>query len=164
MLPRFIDEVFLHPGERDPVFQAATKAFAIQGVLDYTALVIFHVDKLGKDIAEQLSISTPFLPWGLTLPLCKICSTAMWMCCKGRKGPKPHELQAAICCLSCNRTGIAYRPTDAKVLQQIFLDDRLYMRLTYPPSRRIEWESQGGGEVPGGRIGIKSKEKVSFFI
>jgi hypothetical protein len=144
MLPRFVDEVFLHPGEQDPVFRAATQAFAMPGVLDHTAIVVFHVDKLGNDIADQLTLSTPFLPWGLPLQPCKKCSTMLWVSCQGRKGPKPHEKMVTICCTMCKNWGISYRPTDAKVLQQDILDEKLYMRLTYLPGKgggRLEWES-----------------------
>ena len=105
MLPIFVDEVLLHPGEPDPVFRAATKAFAIPGVLDHTAIVIFHQDQLGNELGEQLTLSTPFLPWGLHLPQCENCSTTMWVCCKSKAGPMVSETQVKICCSGCNWGG-----------------------------------------------------------
>lgn len=140
MLPIFVDEVLLHPGEPDPVFRAATKAFAIPGVLDHTAIVIFHQDQLGNELGEQLTLSTPFLPWGLHLPQCENCSTTMWVCCKSKAGPMVSETQVKICCSGCDRGGVVYRPPNAKVLQQDILDEKVYMRLTYPPAGRVEWE------------------------
>jgi len=156
MLPQFVDEVFLHPGEQDPIFRAATQAFALPGVLDHTAILIFYRDKLRNDIAEQLTLSTPFLPWGLQLQPCEKCSTVLWVSCQGKTGPTPNATQVSVCCVHCRILGVAYRPSDAKVLQQDILDEKLYMRLTYLPGNgRLEWEKRGG--IPG--TGIKCQKK-----
>jgi hypothetical protein len=155
MLPTFIDEVLLHPGEQDPVFRAATQAFAFPGVLDHTAIVIFHRDKLGNELGEQLALSTPFLPWGLHLPRCEDCSTTTWVGCKSRAGPVAGVTEVKICCFACNREGVVYLPRNAKVLQQDILDEKVYMRLAYPPARRVEWKKDKGRGVP--QTGMKPK-------
>ena len=141
MLPMFVDEVFLHPGESDAVFRAATQAFAIPGVLDHTAITIFHSDKLGNDRAEQLTLSTPFFPWGVCLPPCTDCFTTHLVCCKSRSGPTTKEKQVTICCFACKKLGVVYKPTNARVIQQDIHHERLYMRLTYPSRGRVEWKA-----------------------
>lgn len=151
-LPLFLDVVFLHPAEWDPVFRAATQAFAIPGVLNHTAITIFHSDKLGNAVAEQLALSTPFLPWGVHVPPCNDCSTALLVCCKSRSGPTTNEKQVTICCFKCNKLGVVYRPTNARVIQQDIPDEKLFMRLTYPPRSRVQWQvrnsKEGGTKGP----------------
>jgi hypothetical protein len=139
MLPLFLDEFFLHPGEKNPVIRAATKAFSIPGVLDNTAINIFHSNKGGNLKGQQLALSTPYLPWGIPLPPCSTCFSALLVRCMRTSGPTPSEKVVGIQCRMCNRLGVASKPKDAVVIRQDAPDGRLYMQLTYPSTGRVVW-------------------------
>jgi hypothetical protein len=139
MLPLFLDESFLHTGEKNPVIRAVTKAFSIPGMLDNTVINIFHSNKGGNLKGQQSALSTPYLPWGIPLQPCSTCFSALLVHCMHTSGLMPSKKVVGIQCCMCNCLGIASKPKDAIVIWQDALDGRLYMQLTYPSTERVVW-------------------------
>lgn len=126
-LPTFIELAFLRQLKSVDVMDSIIRSFNRQDLLTHTSILLFALNAQQKVDATELVRTNPDRPWGLALPECPSCSTAMFMTSSMNKD------RCSLRCERCQSTsrGIT-RPDFVAPCERSFLERHKYFICPFP--------------------------------